>query len=105
MSALSLPTTAAQIPNIEMLRRELDYGHKLPRCEAFRDDTRAFRKKFFTNEGVLGADLRDWKSHKNSLTKMTIAYLEGKKNGQLFWPDDKESPNYNNYQYSKHGLR
>ncbi|KAJ4288230.1 hypothetical protein N0V88_007419 [Collariella sp. IMI 366227] len=32
---------------------------------------------------------------------MTTSYLDKEGNGLVFWPDDKTSPNYNKYQYSK----
>ncbi|KAK4251356.1 hypothetical protein C7999DRAFT_28086 [Corynascus novoguineensis] len=99
---------AANIPSITALRNALDYGDPhLPRCAAFYDDTRAFRKKFKTSRGVPGADLHDWKSRDGqaALTEMTVAYLEKEGNGMLFWPDDKSSDNYNKYQYSKDHVR
>lgn len=99
---------AASIPSITTLRNELDYGDpNLPRCAAFYDDTRAFRKKFRNSRGTAGVDLHDWKSREGQadLTEMTIAYLEKEGNGQLFWPDDRASPNYNRFQYAKDGAR
>jgi hypothetical protein len=95
---------AANIPSITTLRNDLDYGHSgLPRCAAFCDDTRAFRKKFVTSDGVPGSDLHDWKSCQvqDGLTEMTVAYLDKEGNGAMFWPDDKASSKYNKYQYSK----
>jgi hypothetical protein len=95
---------AANIPSITTLRNDLDYGHLgLPRCAAFCDDTRAFRKKFVTSDGVPGSDLHDWKSceGQDGLTEMTVAYLDKEGNGAMFWPDDKASSKYNKYQYSK----
>ena len=99
---------AARIPSITALRNELGYGdQKLPRCAAFYDDTRAFRKKFRTSHGIAGVDLHDWKSPEGQtgLTQMTFAYLDKEGNGGLFWPDDEASPNYNRYQYTKDSVR
>lgn len=99
---------AASIPSITTLRKELDYGDpQSPRCAAFYDDTRAFRKKFITSRGVAGPELHDWKSREGqaALTEMTLAYLDKEGNGRLFWPDDKSSANYNKYQYSKDHTR
>jgi hypothetical protein len=99
---------AANIPSITSLRNELDYGDlRLPRCAAFCDDTRAFRKKFITSNGIPGTDLHDWRSHEGQagLTEMTLAYLDREGNGPMFWPDDKSSSMYNKYQYSKDHAR
>ncbi|KAL2126764.1 hypothetical protein VTI74DRAFT_279 [Chaetomium olivicolor] len=99
---------AANIPSITALRNELDYGDaRLPRCAAFYDDTRAFRKKFITSRGVAGTELHDWRSRDGqaALTEMTLAYLDKEGNGSLFWPDDKSSDKYNKYQYSKDHTR
>ncbi|KAK4450328.1 hypothetical protein QBC34DRAFT_297569 [Podospora aff. communis PSN243] len=96
---------AANIPKITSLRKDLDYDDaRLPRCAAFNDDTRAFRRKFKTSRGVNGVDLHDWKSEATQagLNEMTTSYLDRQGNGQLFWPDDRSSQNYNKYQYSKH---
>lgn len=95
---------AANIPSITTLRNDLNYGDpRLPRCAAFYDDTRAFRKKFVTSHGVAGIDLHDWRSRDGQagLTEMTVAYLDKEGNGPMFWPDDKSSSKYNRYQYSK----
>ncbi|KAK0729455.1 hypothetical protein B0H67DRAFT_155 [Lasiosphaeris hirsuta] len=95
---------AASIPNITALRNDLDYGDaRLPRCATFNDDTRAFRRKFKTSHGVDGVDLYDWRSQVSQagLNEMTMAYLDKEGNGELFWPDDKSSKNYNQYHYSK----
>jgi hypothetical protein len=99
---------AASIPNITTLRNELDYGDsRLPRCAAFYDETRAFRRRFKTQSGIDGVDLHDWRSSEvqAGLTAMTVAYLDGEGNGARFWPDDKHSRNYNTYQYSKDAPR
>jgi hypothetical protein len=103
MAAASVPRT-----RISELRHELDYGDsKLPRCSAFNDDVRAFRKKFLTSSGLRGLELHDWKSsaHQAGLSEMTTAYLDHGGNGSLFWPDDVSSPRYNTLQYSKHRPR
>lgn len=100
---MSSPTPTAFIPSITDLRNALDYGNpKLPRCTAFTDDMRVFRKKFRTKNGVCGVDLYDWKSEEgqSDLTEMTIAYLDTEGNGFVFWPDDPASPNLNKYRYS-----
>ncbi|KAK0619518.1 hypothetical protein B0T14DRAFT_209706 [Immersiella caudata] len=96
---------AANIPKITSLRKDLDYDDaRLPRCAAFNDDTRAFRRKFKTSRGTNGVDLHDWRSEATQagLDEMTTAYLDKQGNGQLFWPDDRSSQNYNKYQYSRH---
>ncbi len=75
----------------------------MPRCSAFSDDVRAFRKKFTTSTGVTGLALYDWKSddHQAGLTEMTRAYLESSGNGPLFWPDDASAANHNILHYSE----
>src|SRR4051812_13471426 len=109
MNTTTSPKMAATaIPSVTSLRRELDHGDpRLPRCAAFYDDARAFRKKFVTSRGIAGIDLHDWNSREcqDGLTEMTLAYLEETGNGQTFWPDDKSSANYNRYQYSKDQIR
>lgn len=96
---------AANIPNITNLRNELGYGDaRLPRCVTFYADTRAFRRRFTTSNGVNGVDLYDWKSlaGQAGLDEMTTAFLDNTGNGPLYWPDDESSKDYyNKYQYSK----
>src|ERR1700761_7389930 len=95
--------SAASIPNITALRKALDYGEPhLPRCAAFYDDIRVFRKKFRTINGTPGMELYDWKSrdHQAGLNEMTIAYLDKEGNGDVFWPAGNESPNRNKYSYT-----
>ena len=101
-------TTAASIPKITELRNELDYGNpQLPRCMAFYDDIRVFRRKYRTSQGVPGFNLWDWKSreHQAGLTEMTQAYLDEEGNGRVFWPAEESSPNRNRLNYSIDHLR
>jgi len=101
-------TSAASIPKVTNLRKKLDYGDPvLPRCVAFYDDTRVFRKKFYTASGICGLSLHDWKSkeHHNGLDEMTTAYLDKEGNGALFWPQDEKSPNFNKYSYRANRAR
>ena len=95
-----------EIPKIKALRSELDYGDpSIPRALAFINDINAFRRKFKTALGVDGDALHNWKDQAThlGLDEMVDAYLEREGNGQLFWPDDQSSKNYNKYQYSKDG--
>ncbi|PNY28864.1 Uncharacterized protein TCAP_01213, partial [Tolypocladium capitatum] len=104
-SIMALPNLAVNVPQIKLLREELDYGEReLPRCPAFYDDMRVFRKKFETKGGVPGYRLYKWKSHdhRSGLTEMTHEYLEVHGSGPKFWPDDKTSHFYNTLQYSTH---
>ncbi|KAF2190544.1 hypothetical protein K469DRAFT_387705 [Zopfia rhizophila CBS 207.26] len=97
-------TSAARIPNITILRQQLQYGEaRLARCNAFYDDLRVFRKKYNTPTGLRGVDLHDWRSpvHQSALAEMTLAFLETEGNGEVYWPSDATSPNFNPLQYSK----
>lgn len=95
--------SAHSLPRVTALRELLGYGDLNPRSSIFSDDIRSFGRKFQTSDGLAGSDLLEWKSprHQAALEEMTDAYLERDKNGYLFWPDDKESVNFNSLQYSR----
>jgi hypothetical protein len=99
-SPKNIKIAVSRIPSITAQRNEVGYGDpNLPRCAAFYDDKRAFRKKFRTSHDIAGVDLHDWKSQEGQagLTEMTVAYLDREGNGRLFWPGDRATPNYNRY--------
>lgn len=107
---LAVPVT--KLPKIKALRGELDYGDpSSARGLAFISDINAFRRKFKTTVDHLkergkklhGVDLHDWKDPDThlGLNEMVTAYLEIQGSGQLFWPDDASSKNYNKYQFTK----
>lgn len=94
---------ATRIPKITDLRKILCYGDSnLNRCSAFTDELRAFRRKYVSN-GIHGTDLWDWKSseHQAALNDMTQAFLDVQGYGEVYWPSDPTSPNFNELQYSK----
>lgn len=98
----------ASIPPITQLREQLDYGDShLPRCQAFYDSVRVFRKTFVTSQGWEGSTIHDWRvrDHRNALAEMSRAYLERHGNGQLFWPDDNTNGRANKLKYSADGTR
>jgi hypothetical protein len=100
------PKSAAAVPSITELRKLLDYGDlTLPRCQTFQYDTRTFRGKFISSQGIEGSNLYLWKvqSHQQGLDEMTDTFLQG--NGMLYWPDDPASPRHNRWQYSKHRIQ
>lgn len=91
------------IPSITALRQDLNYGDaKLPRCQAFYEDVRLFRKKYISSQGLEGGSLHEWKlrEHQNALGEMTRAFLDRDGNGRHYWPDDETSPRYNGLKYS-----
>ncbi|OHE95988.1 hypothetical protein CORC01_08681 [Colletotrichum orchidophilum] len=96
------------IPSITNLREQLDYGDPhLPRCQAFYDSVRVFRKTFVTNQGWEGSTIHEWRSreHRSALSEMARAYLERHGNGQLFWPDDDAQGRANKLKYSTDCIR
>jgi hypothetical protein len=104
MAARSSDIPATRIPKITDLRDRLNYGNsRLSRYSAFSDDLRVFRRKFVSKD-LTGEDLWDWKSseHQAALNAMTHAFLENHGYGELYWPSDPTSPNFNSLQYSKH---
>lgn len=105
MAFLINPTA---IPPITALRQELDYGDPLlPRCQAFYDSVRVFRKTFVSSLGREGSSLQDWKSreHQTGLVEMVRSYLELHRNGRLFWPDDRSQSRANKLRYSTDSAR
>lgn len=105
MASLINPTS---IPRITVLRKELDYGDpQLPRCQAFYDSVRVFRKTFLSSQGWDGNSINDWKSreHQTALGEMVRSYLELHGNGRVFWPDDDSQSRANKYKYSTDGPR
>lgn len=95
---------ATRIPKITDLRDQLNYGDAgLSRCSAFIDDLRVFRRRFTSSGGLLGMELWDWKSsqHQAALREMTTNFLEDLGYGNVYWPSDPTSPNYNALQYPK----
>lgn len=97
---------AARIPKITELRDQLCYGDaKLSRCSAFSDDLRVFRRRYSLGP-FRGADLWDWKSseHQAALKLMTASFLDHHGYGEVYWPSDPASPNYNSLQYSKDNI-
>jgi hypothetical protein len=94
---------ATRIPKITDLRDQLHYGDaRLLRCSAFSDDLRVFRRRY-SSKGIRGADLWDWKSseHQAALNDMTANFLDDQSYGELYWPSDPTSPNFNSLQYSE----
>jgi hypothetical protein len=94
---------ATHIPKITDLRDQLRYGDaRLLRCSAFSDDLRVFRRRY-SSKGIRGADLWDWKSseHQAALNDMTANFLDDQSYGELYWPSDPTSPNFNSLQYSE----
>ncbi|KAF4784844.1 hypothetical protein HER10_EVM0013166 [Colletotrichum scovillei] len=98
----------ASIPPITQLREQLDYGDPhLPRCQAFYDSVRAFRKTYETSQGWEGNTIHEWRirEHRSALAEMARAFLELHGNGQLFWPDDNTKGKANKFKYSTDGAR
>lgn len=97
---------AARTPSITSLRCSLDYGDRdLPRCIAFRKDVAAFHKTFLTSHGTI--DKRRlvwgrlvWGRHKDRAVLITMCDAFLKEKGDLYWPADSCSTNYNRLQYS-----
>lgn len=103
MTGSNSTTFAAHVPTITVLRDLLQYGDgRLARCNAFNDTMLVFRKNYVTSTGLRGSEIHDWKSaeHQAALTEMSQAFLDRDGNGELYWPIDPTSPNFNNLQYS-----
>jgi len=97
------PQFACQVPSITKLRHELGYGNaKLHRCEAFYDNMRVFRKRYITKSQVKSTDLQNWKwsNQQKFLNEMTREFLEVRKHGYEFWPDNSSNANYNELRYT-----
>lgn len=97
---------AARIPKITELRNLLNYGSPiLARSSAFIDDLRTFRRRYYAMS-FRGIDLWDWKSsiQQEALRQMTASFLDDSGFGEIYWPSDPSSPNFNDLQYSKDRL-
>lgn len=107
-STMASSINPTSIPSITALRQELDHGDpKLPRCQAFCDSFRAFRKTFVTSQGLEGGSFHDWRSreHQTALSEMVRSYLDVHVNGRLFWPDDNSQGRVNKLKYSTDSAR
>lgn len=105
MSCAHSPSSlsAVRIPKITDLREQLDYGDaNLPRCAAFNDDLRVFRRRY-SLANLRGVDFWDWKSseHQEALKQMTASFLDENGYGQVDWPSDPSAANFNSLQYAK----
>ncbi|KAL5400094.1 hypothetical protein PMIN03_012580 [Paraphaeosphaeria minitans] len=93
--------SASSIPTITNLRDTLNYGDQsIPRHSSFVMKLRQFRQEHCLHDPSLSV----WKSPESQqkLAHLATSFLDGHKNGEIYWPDDPAAANYNSLKYSTH---
>ncbi|KAH0541550.1 hypothetical protein FGG08_003962 [Glutinoglossum americanum] len=85
------------IPTVGSLCEKLGYGKGKNEVTGLSkndltETTQVWRKKYITPSGKLGRELKDWKSvaERHDLLVMAIKYLDDDRNGERFWPNNRE---------------
>ncbi|KAL7905989.1 hypothetical protein GGI35DRAFT_483259 [Trichoderma velutinum] len=91
------------IPDFDKLLTQLGYDYnssELRRSLAFKNALSSFVQQYSSTNGTKGSELNNWHTQKTEFAQMAVMFLDGHRQGDLFWPDDNKHPFANRLKYT-----